>query len=108
MNPIVDLIVILAIVAMVLVNLYSLRDSVTTASLWTRLSEKVGACNLPGNSSVVSLSFGPAKPSQDGNVEKSHQRRSRHFAVLTYWKYAPRVKKAVALLDDCFDHSRSS
>jgi len=41
-----------------------------------------------------------------GNVEKSHQRRSRHFAVLTYWKYAPRVKRAVALLDEFFDHSR--
>jgi hypothetical protein len=27
------------------------------------------------------------------------------FAVLTYWKYAPRVKRAVALLDDFFDHS---
>ncbi len=36
------------------------------------------------------------------NVEKSHQRRSRHFVVLTYWKYAPRVKKAAALLDGLF------
>jgi hypothetical protein len=26
--------------------------------------------------------------------------------VLTYWKYAPRVKMAVALLDDFFGHSR--
>jgi hypothetical protein len=41
-----------------------------------------------------------------GNVEKSHQRRSRHFVVLTYWQYAPRVKIAAALLDDFFDHSR--
>ena len=41
-----------------------------------------------------------------GNVEKSHQRCSRHFVVLTYWKYAPRVKIAAALLDDFFDHSR--
>ncbi len=39
----------------------------------------------------------------DGNVEKSRQRRSlashrhgRHFAVLTYKVYAPRVKKAAA------------
>jgi hypothetical protein len=31
-----------------------------------------------------------------GNVEKSHQQRSRHFVVLTYWKYAPRVKIAAA------------
>ncbi len=41
-----------------------------------------------------------------GNVEKSHQQRSRHFVVLTYWKYAPRVKIAAALLDGFFDHSR--
>ena len=41
-----------------------------------------------------------------GNVEKSHQQRSRYFVVLTYWKYAPRVKIAAALLDDFFDHSR--
>jgi len=34
-----------------------------------------------------------------GNVEKSRQRRSRPFAVLTYRMYAPRVKKAAALLD---------
>ena len=37
-----------------------------------------------------------------GNVEKSRQRRSRHFAVLTYWEYAPRVKLAAALLDGLF------
>jgi len=37
-----------------------------------------------------------------GNVEKSHQRRSRHFAVLTYSMYAPRVKMAAALLDGPF------
>ena len=36
------------------------------------------------------------------NVEKSRQRRSRHFAVLTYSMYAPRVKMAVALLDGLF------
>ena len=41
-----------------------------------------------------------------GNVEKSHQRRSRNFVVLTYWQYAPRIKIAAALLDDFFDHSR--
>ncbi len=48
-----------------------------------------------------------------GNVEKSRQRRSRQFAVLTYCEYAPRVKLSVALLDGptafaraCFfDHS---
>ncbi len=31
-----------------------------------------------------------------GNVEKSRQRRSRRFAVLTYEAYAPRVKTAAA------------
>jgi hypothetical protein len=31
-----------------------------------------------------------------GNVEKSRQRRSRHFVVLTYWEYAPRVKQRAA------------
>ena len=30
----------------------------------------------------------------------------RHFAVLTYWKYAPRAKMAAALLDDFFEHAR--
>jgi len=33
----------------------------------------------------------------NGNVEKSRQRRSRPFAVLTYYEYAPRVKRAAAL-----------
>jgi len=37
-----------------------------------------------------------------GNVEKSRQRRSRHFAMLTYSMYAPRVKMAAALLDRPF------
>jgi len=37
-----------------------------------------------------------------GNVEKSRQQRSRPFAVLTYWEYAPRVKRAAALLDELF------
>ncbi len=31
-----------------------------------------------------------------GNVEKSPQRRSRPFAVLTYWEYASRVERAAA------------
>ena len=38
----------------------------------------------------------------NGNVEKSRQRRSRPFAVLTYCQYAPRVKRAAALLDKLF------
>ena len=37
-----------------------------------------------------------------GDVEKSRQRRSRQFAVLTYWEYAPRAKLAAALLDELF------
>ena len=41
-------------------------------------------------------------PSLKGSVEKSRQRRSRPFAVLTYYQYAPRVKRAAALLDELF------
>jgi hypothetical protein len=37
-----------------------------------------------------------------GSVEKSRQRRSRRFSVLTYYAYAPRVKMAAALLDGLF------
>jgi hypothetical protein len=37
-----------------------------------------------------------------GNVEKSRQRSSRPFAVLTYCEYAPLVKMAAALLDELF------
>jgi len=35
-------------------------------------------------------------------IENGRQRRSRHFAVLTYSMYAPRVKIAPALLDEPF------
>jgi hypothetical protein len=35
-------------------------------------------------------------------VEKSRQRRSRHFSVLTYSPYAPRIKMAAALLSELF------
>ena len=38
----------------------------------------------------------------NGPVEKSRQRRSRQFSVLTYGVYAPREKLAVALLDELF------
>ncbi len=38
----------------------------------------------------------------NGNGEKSRQLRSRPFAMLTYWEYAPRVKRAAALLDGLF------
>jgi len=38
----------------------------------------------------------------NGNVEKSRQRRSRPFALLTHRVYAPRVKRAAALLNGLF------
>jgi len=37
-----------------------------------------------------------------GKVEKSFQRRSHHFVVLTYSMYVPRVKMTAALLDELF------
>jgi hypothetical protein len=37
-----------------------------------------------------------------GMLKKSRQRRSRNFAVLTYFMYAPRVEMAAALLDGLF------
>ena len=43
-----------------------------------------------------------SKRGEYGNVEKSRQRRSRPFAVLTYYEYAPLVKMAAALLDELF------
>jgi hypothetical protein len=43
-----------------------------------------------------------------GLLEKTHQRCSPHFPVLTYWKYAPRLKMAVALLDGFFEPTRGS
>ena len=41
-----------------------------------------------------------------GAVEKSRQRRSRQFSVLTYCQYAPRAKLAVALLCGPFDNAQ--
>jgi len=52
--------------------------------------------------SEIPCSFMVRNISISGNVEKSHQRRSRPFAVLTYYEYAPRVKRAAALLDGFF------
>ncbi len=37
-----------------------------------------------------------------GSFEKSRQRRSRHFSVITYYTYAPPAKTAVPLLDGLF------
>ena len=58
MNPILDLVVILASVTMVFVNLNSLRGSGTTATFWTRLGEKVGIFRLSRNRSAVPLPSG--------------------------------------------------
>jgi len=46
--------------------------------------------------------FAMEMDSDTGSVEKSRQRRSRHFPVLTYSAHAPRVKMAAALLDGLF------
>jgi hypothetical protein len=48
------------------------------------------------------MAIQPLDNSSCGNVEKSRQRRSRPFAVLTYYEYAPLVKTAAALLDKLF------
>ncbi len=50
----------------------------------------------------VVVGGGLHESSQYGNVEKNRQRRSRPFAVLTSWEYAPRVKLAAALLEGPF------
>ncbi len=52
-------------------------------------------------------SYGLKEKIDYGSVEKSPQRRSRQFPVLTYWTYAPRLKLAAALLDDFFEPTRS-
>jgi len=51
---------------------------------------------------VIAPQTGTTTGFDQGNVEKIRQRRSRHFAVLTYAMYAPRVKMAAALLDGLF------
>ncbi len=67
--------------------------------------------NIPGWMASLGDYFGlmTALVVTKGNVEKSRQRRSlashrhgRPFAVLTYYEYAPRVKRAAALLDELF------
>jgi hypothetical protein len=50
---------------------------------------------------IIVIDPGPIR-NEDGAVEKSRQRRSRHFSVLTYWKYALRAKLAAALLGELF------
>ena len=51
---------------------------------------------------MLDLLVGGIGYSEIGSVEKSRQRRSRQFSVLTYWKYAPLVKMVAALLDGLF------
>jgi len=48
------------------------------------------------------LGYPDLRKNDSGNVGKSRQRRSRPFAVLTYYEYAPLVKMAAALLDRPF------
>jgi len=42
----------------------------------------------------------------EGAVEKSRQRRSRHFFVLTYRMYALRAKTTAALLEEPFGNTQ--
>ncbi len=45
---------------------------------------------------------GAGRKTQEGSVEKSHQRRSRQISVLTYDEYAPRVNLTATLLGGLF------
>ena len=54
--------------------------------------------HIPHN---VTMKFDPLLVHK-GKVEKSRQRRSRPFAVLTYREHALRAKRAAALLDGLF------
>ncbi len=65
MNPIFDLIVIGVIVSMVLVNLWSVRESQHTVSPWTQLKEKLQDISPWGPSSALSSSHGDVQFSQD-------------------------------------------
>ncbi len=56
MSPIFDLMVIGVIVSMVLVNVISLRETESTASYWTKLSQKVRSFNLFGDRPALSPS----------------------------------------------------
>jgi hypothetical protein len=47
---------------------------------------------ITGIKDIHSLTVSPS-----GSVEKSRQRRSRHFSVLTYSAYDPRVHMTAAL-----------
>ncbi len=72
-------------------------DTLVQNMLWAILVKLTGMANK--NNQGEGLRFDDVLK---GNVEKSRQRRSRPFAVLTYYEYAPRVKMAAALLDGLF------
>jgi hypothetical protein len=57
---------------------------------------------LPGRLFVKLVHAIPPGDSRMGPLKKSRQRCSRHFSVLTYLTYVPRVKIAAALLDGLF------
>ena len=65
MNPIFDLIVIGVIVSMVLVNLYSVRESQNAVPPWTKLKKKLHEVSLWGQSPALSSFHGQARLSRD-------------------------------------------
>ena len=65
MNPIFDLIVIGLIVSMVLVNLWSVRESQHAVSPWTTLKEKIHSISPWGHTPALSSSKGDVQFSQD-------------------------------------------
>lgn len=65
MNPVFDLIVIGVILGMVLVNLWSVRESQNAISPWTKLKEKIHDLSLGGHSPALSSFHGKARLSRD-------------------------------------------
>ena len=65
MNPIFDLIVIGVIFGMVLVNLWSVRESQNAISPWTKLKEKIHDISPLGPSPALSSLHGQARLSRD-------------------------------------------
>ncbi len=65
MNPIFDLIVIGVISSMVLVNLWSVRESQNAVSPWTKLKEKLHDISPWGSSQALSSPHGQVRLTQD-------------------------------------------
>ena len=65
MNPLFDLIVIGVIVSMVLVNLWSVRESQNAVSPWTKLKEKIHDISPWGPSPALSSPQGQVRLTQD-------------------------------------------